>query len=739
MIVLDNVEQLVPIGPSLISLLDASGALAFLLTSRALLRVSREVTYAVSPLPVPCDGGSESVEALAQNAAVTLFVQRAAAIEPAFGLTEANAPAVAEICRRLDGLPLALQLAAARIRVLSPAELCSRMTSRLALLTAGSVDLPVRQQTLRNTLEWSHALLTAEEQRLLRRMAVFAGGCTLEGVEAICNTRRDLGLVALDGVSSLLDKNLIYLADRNGGDRRFMMLETVREFALEQLDASGERAALQHAHAAYAIVLAEEVVSRKSPAQLADWLSTCDDERDNLRAALAFLVGTDGAAVGASSEYGAVPLLGAAGVPHGSPRLARGRPRAAGSGDTHRRASPCTELRCGAGERSGRFSGRVGPSASRRWTSLVSSATGRARSNALNSLVVTSWFFGDYGAALEWSERTLQACREVGDKEAIAAALSNLADVVLRLGRHDDAERLLHESSTLFAGLGDQNGIAWCCNHLGDVAAARGQRSEAREFYERGAGIFTSTGNGWGLARSMCDFGHLACDAGDIESARAAFLRGMAIFGEIGAQTGDCGRARRRRAHRARSGAAGTRAHAGGRGRILAPHDRRRRTLGAGAAAGGHPGGRVRMLRRGRRRCALAGRREAARRRGRRLRAHDGGADDASSLKFAGLTSRRTASTRLTGSPTMRPCSSNQRLVRRKVDAIDSVVGDEAVNPLDFGSQLAERFERLERGLADFRVGQLRRSRHHPLDDELGHVSLFAARGWRAAPRPPQA
>ena len=157
---------------------------------------------------------------MSQNAAVRLFVQRAAALDPSFVLTEANASAVAEVCIQLDGLPLALQLAAARIRVLSPEDLCRRMTSRLAWLTAGSPDLPMRQQTLRNTLEWSHALLTTEEQRLLRRMAVFAGGCTMEGIEAVCNTRRDLGLVPLDGVSSLLDKNLVYLADGNGGDRR---------------------------------------------------------------------------------------------------------------------------------------------------------------------------------------------------------------------------------------------------------------------------------------------------------------------------------------------------------------------------------------------------------------------------------------------------------------------------------------------------------------------------------------
>ena len=537
LLVLDNVEQLVSIGPFLVSLLEASGSLAMLLTSRALLRVSGEVTYTVSPLPVPCDSDRESIDALSQNAAVKLFVQRAVAIDPSFVLTEANASAVAEVCIQLDGLPLALQLAAARLRVLTPAELCSRMTSRMALLTAGSSDLPVRQQTLRNTLEWSHALLTNEEQRLLRRMAVFAGGCSLEGIEAVCNTRRDLGLVSLDGVSSLLDKNLVYSADGTRSERRFMMLETVREFALEQLEASGERGSLQLAHAAYALVLAEEVALRQSPAQLAEWLSACDDERDNLRAALAFLVDTGHAtwalrlsvalyrywelreylAEGRASMDAVLVLPAAAARTAARARaLSCASAFANSQGDyqvalAHQREA--LEIARGLGDRKGAIS-------------------------TLNALAASSRLLGDYASALEWSERTLEACREVGDTEAIAAALSNLGDVALCLGRHDDAEQLLHQSLALFAELGDDNGVAWCCNHLGDVAAATGQRGEAQRLYERGANIFSSTGNGWGLARSMCDLGHLACDDADIESARAAFRQAIAIFGELGHKRG---------------------------------------------------------------------------------------------------------------------------------------------------------------------------------------------------------
>jgi tetratricopeptide (TPR) repeat protein len=281
-----------------------------------------------------------------------------------------------------------------------------------------------------------------------------------------------------------------------------MMLETVREFALEQLEASGERGSLQLALAAYALVLAEEVALHKSPAQLAEWLSACDDERDNMRAALAFLVETANAPwalrLGVAlyrywelGEYfveGRACLEAVLELPAGAARTA-GRARAlnyaaalANSQGDHQtafaRLREALEIARELGDRKGVI-------------------------NPLNALAATSRFLGDYASALEWSERTLEACREAGDTEAIAAALSNLADVVLRLGRYDDAEQLLHQSLALFAELGDENGVAWCCNHLGDVAAASGQRGEARRLYERGATIFTSTGNGWAL-RDRC-------------------------------------------------------------------------------------------------------------------------------------------------------------------------------------------------------------------------------------------
>ena len=296
LIVLDNFEQILAAAPLLVALLDSGAALKILVTSRAVLHVSGEFTYTVPPLVVPGPADLSSREAVLRSAAVSLFVQRAAAIDPAFGLTDENAAAVAEICVRLDGLPLALELAAARIKVLTPAQLCDRLKSRLDLLTGGGCDLPARQQTLRNTLEWSHALLTVAEQRLFRRLSVFAGGWTLESAEAVCNTQCDLGLEVLNGISSLLDKSLVYQVDGTATERRFAMLETVREFARERLDADGERDAITYAHAAYSLVLAEEIPLRRTPMELAEWVAKCDSERDNFRTALAYLIEAQNAA-----------------------------------------------------------------------------------------------------------------------------------------------------------------------------------------------------------------------------------------------------------------------------------------------------------------------------------------------------------------------------------------------------------------------------------------------------------
>jgi predicted ATPase/DNA-binding winged helix-turn-helix (wHTH) protein len=278
--VLDNFEQLRQAATIVGDLLAACPMLKVLVTSRACLRIYGEQEFPLAPLD--------------QGAAVQLFVQRATAVRPNFTVTPENAAAVAEICSRLDGLPLSIELAAARTKVLSPNAILDRLQSRLQLLTGGALDLPERQQTLRNTIDWSHGLLNEPEQKLFRRFSVFIGGGTLEAAEAVCNTGRDLGIDLLDGLSSLVDKNLIQRMDPHHAEARFRMLETVREYALERLAASGEEAYTRRAHGAYCLVLAEEGNPELSPAERDAWLARCDLEIDNFRCALDYLFESEG-------------------------------------------------------------------------------------------------------------------------------------------------------------------------------------------------------------------------------------------------------------------------------------------------------------------------------------------------------------------------------------------------------------------------------------------------------------
>ena len=266
--------------------------LKILVTSRAALHVYGEREFPVPALGVPDAQAKTSLDALSQFPAVALFVQRAVAAKPDFELNQQNASAVIEICSRLDGLPLAIELAAARVKVLSPSAMRTRLASRLQLLTGGARDLPQRQQTLRAAFDWSHDLLSAAEQKLFRRLSVFVGGCTLEGVEAVCDTKGDLELDLLDGMSSMVDKSLLQQFEQANGEPRFVMLETIREYARGKLEASGEDAATKRAHAAYCLVLAEEAAAPQTGAHGAEDAEGRERialEHDNFRAGLEWL------------------------------------------------------------------------------------------------------------------------------------------------------------------------------------------------------------------------------------------------------------------------------------------------------------------------------------------------------------------------------------------------------------------------------------------------------------------
>jgi predicted ATPase/class 3 adenylate cyclase len=282
---LDNFEQVLTAAPRLSELLQGCPELKMLVTSRAVLHVYGEHEFPVLPLPVPDLSHLPGREALTQYAAVALFLQHAQAVRPDFHMTPANASAIVEIYARLDGLPLAIELAAARVKLLSPQGLLARLAHRLEVLTCGAQDVPARQQTLRNTLAWSYNLLDADEQRLFRRLSVFTGGCTLEAVEAMYTTLGDIASPVLDGVASLIDKSLLQKVEQEDEEPRLLMLETIREYGLECLAASGEMEATRQAHADYYLALAEE--AKLEGPQQAVWL---EREHENLRAAMQWLL-----------------------------------------------------------------------------------------------------------------------------------------------------------------------------------------------------------------------------------------------------------------------------------------------------------------------------------------------------------------------------------------------------------------------------------------------------------------
>jgi predicted ATPase/DNA-binding CsgD family transcriptional regulator len=290
LLVLDNFEQVLSAAPQLTKLLVACPGVKLLVTSRAVLHVQGEHECAVPPLPLPDLSQLPSPEVLAESAAVALFLQRAQAVMPTFEVSTANASAIAELCVQLDGLPLAIELAAARIKLLSPQALLARLGRRLELLTSQAQDVPTRQQTLRNTLAWSYQLLEEAEQRLFRRLCVFVGGCTLEAVEAVCGEPDELAGWALDRIASLLDKSLLQQVGTEGEETRLVLLQTIREYGLECLQSSGELEAIRTAHAAYYLALAEEAEPQLRGAEHGRWMAQLQREQENLRAALSFLL-----------------------------------------------------------------------------------------------------------------------------------------------------------------------------------------------------------------------------------------------------------------------------------------------------------------------------------------------------------------------------------------------------------------------------------------------------------------
>ena len=536
LLLLDNLEHILPAATFVVQLIEASQSLKVLVTSRAPLRVYGEYEFPVPPLAVPDPQQMHSFTALAGNPSVSLFAQRATAVKPDFQLNLENASAVAEICSRLDGLPLAIELAAARMKMLPLSGILARLQSRLRLLTAGARDLPERQQTLRNAIDWSYDLLNEAEQKLLRRLAVFWGGCTLEGAEAVCNTRDDLGADIFDLISSLVDKSLIVQRQHGNDEARFGMLETIREYALERLKESGEEAATKRAHAAYCLVLAEEGNPDLNESERAAWLARCDAEHDDFRAALDWLLQTR------DLDWGLRFCMALFRFWDMREHSEEGRARLehilqlAGSDYPKERARIYLFL--------GAFSTAQGdfPAAARFLQQSLSTyqelddPSGIAVS--LNALAIGARDRGDHVAAQINFENSLAYWRRSHDRVAIARCLHNLGNLAKISGDYARARRALLEAMELFEELGDGSGAAWALNQLADVAKEQGDLTEAREMYQKALAAFRGAADRWGIARSLADLGTIACEQGEQGTAYTAYKESLETFSALGHRRG---------------------------------------------------------------------------------------------------------------------------------------------------------------------------------------------------------
>src|SRR3990172_7701870 len=515
LLVLDSFEQVTSAAPLVAELLAECPRLKILVTSRAPLRLRGEREFAVPPLTLPASTRPLSIAELSHYEAITLFVQRALDVKLDFALTAENAPAVAEICQRLDGLPLAIELAAARIKVLPPQALLARLERRLKLLTGGARDLPARQQTLRNTIAWSYDLLGEGEQVLFRRLGVFAGGCTLEAAEAVCNAAGDPEVNILEGMTSLVDESLLHQGEGVEGEPRFWMLETIRDYALERLAESSEAEAIQRRHADFFLALAEQVEPAITSGKRDVALKQLEAEHDNLRAALAWSQPADESEAGlrlAGALYWFWYLRG-----HWS-------------------------------------EGRGWLEAALARTEAGSYAAARAK--ALLGVGMLAAHQGDGAVAPLRLQESIAQFRQMGDKRGLAYALSFLGTVTRWRGELAEARAALEESVALFRDIGDQWGAAarpWLEEsvailrevgdksfiglpliYLGDIARRQGDYERAAALYEEGLALYREGGNKWGIALSLHNLGTVAKARGDYRRAAALFAEGLPQYRELG-------------------------------------------------------------------------------------------------------------------------------------------------------------------------------------------------------------
>ena len=545
LLVLDNFEWVLAAAGVVAGLLAACRGVTMLVTSREVLRVQAEQVFPISLLPAPSPEQQSSLPELVRFVSVRLFVQRAQAVKPDFAITTTNARAVAEICARLEGLPLSIELAATRIKVLSPQELLERLAHQLAVLTGGARDLPERHRTLRATLAWSYDLLQPDEQVLFARLSVFAGGCTVEAAENVACEDDDSPSAVLqrdsilDLLSSLVDKNLLRQVEQPNGVVRFVMLEMIREYGQERLAAYGDTPSVQRRHATYFLSLATAAEPELRGARQGEWLARLEVEHDNLRAALRW-------ALANGQQLSGLRLGGAlwrfwyvrGNLTEGlgwleallRPGDSGADPEAADLVSARARALHGAAMLA---ESQGAFQRAVALAEESRalWQTL-DDAPGIAA--ALNTLANVATNLSQTSRAVSLYEESLALWQTLGDRRGIASALNNLANVIRSQGDYARAAALAQESLVLRRAMGDSGGIAISLNTIGGVALDEGQAARARELCREALALWRGLGDTWGIANALDKLANAALLLGDQDQARACAREGLTLRRVLG-------------------------------------------------------------------------------------------------------------------------------------------------------------------------------------------------------------
>jgi len=494
LLVLDNCEHVLGTAGALVeTLLQGCENLKVVATSREALTLSGEQVYSVPTLPVPESGKRLSVEALTSFASVKLFMERAVQVQPAFVIDARNAAAVADICRRLDGIPFAIELAAARVKVLAVEQIRAKLDDRFRLLTGGSKAALPRQQTLRATIQWSYEHLHPEEQQLMRALSVFAGGWTLEAATPVCGVSED-EFEVLDTLTRLVDKSLVVVEHRRGGESRYRYLETVRQYALERLLEAGESEAVRDRHIAYFCAFAEEAEPHLRARDQADWIRKLSTEHENLLAALAWRE-----------------------PPEGEPELA---------------------LRLGAAVWRFWLSGGHFGLGRRLLEELIALKVDLpdTRARALYGSSLLAYAQGDYEAAEKKVQECLPIFRESDNGDRIAACLGMLGNLGSQRGDYDEARKRYEEALDLARRSGNRVSVATHLNNLGTVVRRQGDVAGARAMFDEAASEMRALGDQSSLSMALGNLGNIANEQGDLSASRGYLNEAFRIAKELGAQ-----------------------------------------------------------------------------------------------------------------------------------------------------------------------------------------------------------